>query len=104
MLMIFINNDVIGVVNIDIFIGKFVCCSKIHILGSFKNIRIARNAICSLILGKWWMRNVRYTMCMCVFMCVYIFVCICVFVYVYMFVCAMCVCMLNYNVCERKRK
>lgn len=27
-------------------------CSKIHILGSFQNIRIARNAICSLILGK----------------------------------------------------
>ena len=26
--------------------------SKVHILGSFKNIRIARNAICSLIMGK----------------------------------------------------
>lgn len=26
--------------------------SKIHILGSFQNIRIARNAICSLILGE----------------------------------------------------
>jgi len=28
-------------------------CSKVHILGSFKNIRIARNAICSLILGEF---------------------------------------------------
>ena len=26
--------------------------SKVHILGSFQNIRIARNAICSLILGE----------------------------------------------------
>jgi RNA-binding protein PNO1 len=25
--------------------------SKIHLLGSYQNIRIARNAICSLILG-----------------------------------------------------
>ena len=31
----------------------FLCYhSKIHILGSFQNIKVARNAICSLILGK----------------------------------------------------
>jgi len=34
------------------YLRDFLFFSKIHILGSFQNIKIARTAICSLILGK----------------------------------------------------
>ena len=35
--------------------------SKIHILGSYQNCRVARNAICSLILGKLHQCNALIT-------------------------------------------
>ena len=36
-------------------------CSKIHILGSFQNIRTARHAICNLILGELCVLCTLYT-------------------------------------------
>ena len=59
---VFPLNTVCGVYSVKCvnLVGKHItsfcclCCfhSKIHILGSFQNIKVARNAICSLILGK----------------------------------------------------
>ena len=37
--------------------GLYLFYRKIHLLGSFQNIKIARTAICNLILGKVWRKD-----------------------------------------------